>query len=259
MAQKEMAARRLTDGTEAVSTLLNVPSLSGLQILESLVRVADDVDKRFTVEMLSLLWQPFEGHYSTFIRDISAGFGLNERPLYHPHEPLHGYNKQHHVLRRELRGLLPLVNMVDSTQLEKIDECEEMLLVSYHIWYNLSSSSHYFERDGVSWLKEKYLRGRGMKEGNEVAQEIVSILKPHQINQSEIPVDILSSQPRDLFGYKNRLFTLSQDVDDYRTNTGRWVDMIWGLGVYTLEPQAIGYVLCNKAFLKQERIKQLLR
>ncbi len=229
-------------------------SLSGQQILESLLAIANEADKQFTPEMLQDFWKPniIEGVYLKFIRDIAAGFGLNEMPLYEPVEPISGYNRHHSIPKREIGRLLPYLKITDREALERTKEDDELLLVSYHIWYVTCSSRHYFHAGDVSPLHELYLRMRGIREIKEVEEEVVNILKPHQMNKSAVPLEIVASLPRDLFEYKERLFTLGRKRGDVAHNDGRWVDVIWAFGVYTRWPKPIGYVLF-KEISKEEK------
>lgn len=233
---------------DILKELKNTKSLSGEQILDALILMADEADRQFTPNLLKNFWKPFEGHYTRFIRDISASFGLNERPLYDAHEPFSGYNKQLILKKENLTRLIPHLQMVNSSLLDKIEDNDEMLLVSYHIWHSMGSSSSYFHSAAVSRLHEIYLRLKGMREESEVNNEVISLLKPNQLNSSETPLEILiCNNPSDLFEYKQRLYTLQQKIDNYQKNAGSLVSLIWALGVYTLKwPKLIGYILCNE-------------
>ncbi|GEM_PF-5067955 len=234
--------------------LAEVKSLSGQQILEALVVIADEADRLFTPDLFDNFWKPVDGNYSRFIRDIAASFGLNERALYHPHEPFSSYNKHHFPTKRNLAKLFPHLQVVDPSLLARTGDDEELLLVSYHIWHSISSSSSYFNSRSVSRLHELYLRLRGVQEETEVKEEVVNALKPHQINPSQTPLEILTDQPRDIFEYKLRLFTLPQKLDDCQQNDGELVDIIWAFGVYTRWPEPIGYVLFNEQLKDRKKL-----
>lgn len=239
--------------TDISKRFSDIKSLSGQQILEVLIAVSDEADKQFNSKMLHDFWQPFSGNYSRFIRNMSANLGLNERPLY-SYEPISGYNKHHTRLKKtKILKLLPHLQLINP-ELLYTGKNNDFLLVSYHIWYALSSSTHYFDSNCVSSLREWYLRLRGIKERQEVGKEIVNILKSHQINPSETPLEILTYQPSDLFEYKQRLFTLPQKSENHFQNDGEWVDMIWAFGVYTNWPEPIGYVLFNKELKDGKRL-----
>ena len=230
-------------------------SLSGDQVLEALMRIANEADRSFTPKMLQNFWEVFGvNKYARYVRDIAASCGLNENPLYDPDEPISGYNRHHHISKRRLRVLLPSLNIIDQRQLERTAEDEELLLVSYHIWYVAGSSKFYFDAAAVSKIQEFYLRINGMKETAEVKQEIVRILEPYRINPKENPVDLLTSLPRDLFAYKERLFGLGRKRGDYFQNDGEWVDLVWALGLYTRWPEPIGYLLLNKEVRDKKKL-----
>ncbi|MGM5487719.1 MAG: hypothetical protein ACQESG_02100 [Nanobdellota archaeon] len=218
---------------------------SGRRILDALVGIAAIADAQFAHEMLDSFWMPFEAQYKRFIRDISANLGLNERPLYHPHEPFDAYNKHHFVKKSSVTRLLPYIDFVDDFFLRKTSDDEDLLLVSYHIWHNFGSSSKYFSSN-ISTFDRFLLRLKGLEEEEKVKQEISEILKPYQLNQSESPLQILSSNLEDLFNYNDRLFSLIQKEDNYKENEGGFADLIWSLGVYTTYPEPIGYILFNK-------------
>jgi len=220
-------------------------SLSGQQILKTLIVIADEADKQFAPDLLTDFWKPFDGNYLRFVRNIAASLGLNERPLYHPHEPFGGYNQHHFPKKISLARLFPYLQVVDSSLLAKTGDNEEFLLVSYHLWHTISSSTNYFDSRLISGIYERYLKLRSIRERSEVEEEITNILKPHQVNPSETPLEILTS-PRDLFEHKKRLFSLPQKSDDYHQNDGGLVDIIWAFGVYTKWPELIGYVLFNE-------------
>lgn len=216
---------------------------SGKSILESLVNIADIADEKFEVEMLDSFWEPFGGYYQRFIRDISANLGLNERPLYDPHEPFSAYNKQHSLQKLTLKKIFPHIQFVNGSLLNKISDDEDLMLVSYHIWYNFGSSSKYFSSD-ISKFDKFALKFKGLEEQEKVEEEISDILKPYQLNQS--PLHILTSNPQDLFSYNNRLISLIQKNENYKENKGSFTDLIWSFGIYTSYPELIGYVLFNK-------------
>ncbi len=226
-------------------------SLSGHQILEALLTVANEADTKFTPEMLQEFWKPFDGNYSRFVRDISARFGLNEMPLYDLHEPIEGYNRHHYLLKKNLTRLLPSLTLFDPQLLDRTKEEDELLVVSYHIWYATGSSRYYFDSDSQSSdvrtrLYEKYLRMRGVRERSEIEEEVATILAPFQISARAMPLEILTSQPRDLFAYNQRLFTLGRKRENFAASSGAWVDIVWAFGLYTKWPEPIGYVLLNK-------------
>ncbi|MBI5003298.1 hypothetical protein HZC31_07990 [Candidatus Woesearchaeota archaeon] len=244
---RDLQARRRTE-------LTGNRSLSGQQILEALIAISDEADRQFKPEMLQDFWRPFDGgNYSRFVRDIAANFGLNEMPLYEPVEPISGYNRHHHIPKRDLKRLIPYLKISDQAALERIKEEEELLLVSYHVWYITRSSRNYFHSEDVSRINKWYLRMRGMREITEVEEEVVNILKPHQINQRTMPLEIVASLPRDLFEYKGRVFSLGRKQG--RTdNEGKWVDVLWAFGLYTKLPEPIGYILFNEEVEKRERL-----
>lgn len=221
-------------------------SLTGEQVLESLVAISDEADEQFTTDKLNTFWKPWDGDYTRFLRDIAADFGLNERPLYHAHEPFSGYNKQHRMPKRGLSRMWSYLHFVDESLVDQIEDDEDVLFVSYSIWHNLHSSSSYFNAEHASGLQETYLRLKGLRDESEVKQEISSILKPRQINRSETPVPIFTPRPVDVFSYRNRIFTVAQKQDDYQQNDYSTVEVIWGLGVYTKQVDPIGYVLFNE-------------
>ena len=230
-------------------------SLSGDQVLEALMKIADQADQQFTPDLLKDFWDKFGvNKYIRYIRDIAASYGLNENPLYNPHEPISGTNRHHHISKRRLRRFLPDLNIIDEGKLERTAEDEELLLVSYHIWYKAGSSKFHFDAAAVSKLKEVYLRINGIKETAEVEQEITRILEPYRINPKENPVDLLISLPRDLFAYKERLFGLGRKRGEYFHNDGEWVDLVWALGVYTCWPEPIGYVLLNREVREKQKL-----
>jgi hypothetical protein len=229
-------------------------SLSGEEILDSLIMISDEADMQFTPDLLKDIWNVLEGDYSKFIRDIAAKFGLNEKPLYDPHEPISGYSKHHFLRKRDLARLIPHAHILDPSMLEKTRDEDELLLVSYHNWYSINSSRYYFNSENVSSIHEKYLRFRGIREESEVETEIVKILKPHQINHSESPLSFYTSEPRDIFEYKQRLFSLPQKACDYKNNNGGLADLIWALGIYTTWPEPLGYIQFNK----QQKFKKRL-
>lgn len=253
---------KITDSIEPAKKgiskrLKSIKSLSGEQILEALILMADEADRQFTSDLLNEFWKPFEGDYIRFVRDISAGFGLNERPLYDAHEPFSGYNKQLILKKENLTKLIPHLHMVNSSLLDKIENNEEMLLVSYHIWHSMGSSSSYFHSAAVSRLHEIYLRIKGMKEESEVNKEVISLLKSNQLNPSEAPLEILiCNNPSDIFDYKHRIFTLQQKLNDYQKNAGNLVSLIWAMVIYNIkQPEIIGYILLNQ---KMKNVKGLL-
>lgn len=229
-------------------------SLSAPQILEALIAVADEADKKFVPEMLDNFWRPFEGTYGRFVRDISASFGLNERQLYDPHEPFSGDTKQHHMKAGDITMFVPHLQIVNKSLLNKMKEDDEILLVSYHIGHFTSESTQYFDHDCVHPLVEWYLRIRGFKEASEVAEEMVRILKPHQINSSESPLKLLAAVPWDVCEYQQRMFTLSRRWNDFRQNDGDWVTLLWAFGVYTRWPEPIGYIQFNKEFKEKRKL-----
>ncbi len=224
-----------------------VKSLSAQQILEALVLVADEADKKFTLKMLDQFWHPFEGKFPQYIRDRAAYFNLNERPLYHPHEPIGGYASHHTRLqKKDITNFQPHLTIINPNLSEQTSETDELLVVSFHIWHAMGSSTHYFNASSVNKIHEMYLRIRGIREQSEVEREIVEILKPHQINPQRTGLETLTSQKRDLFEYHQRLFTLPQKRENPQDNDGGWVDIIWGLGLYTSWPQPLGYVQLNE-------------
>ena len=247
---KGLLARRRT---ELSRKLRGGKSLSGQQILEALIAISDEADRQFKPEMLQDFWRPFDGNYSRFVREIAASCGLNEMPLYEPVEPISGYNRHHHIPKKDLKRLIPHLKISDQAALERIKEEEELLLVSYHVWYITSSSRNYFHSGDVSPIHELYLRMRGIKERTEVEEEVVRILKPHQINQRTMPLQIVASLPRDLFEYKGRLFSLGRKQGQ-ADNNGNWVDVIWAFGVYTRWPEPIGYILFNEQLENKEKL-----
>src|SRR3989338_273504 len=239
---KGLLARRRT---ELSRKLRGGKSLSGQQILEALIAISDEADRQFKPEMLQDFWRPFDGNYSRFVREIAASCGLNEMPLYEPVEPIDVYNRHHHIPKRDLKRLIPHLKMSDQAALERVKDEEELLLVSYHVWYTTHSSRNYFHSEHVSRINEWYLRMRGMREIREVEEEVVNILKPHQINQRTMPLQIVASLPRDLFEYKGRLFGLGRKQGRF-DNEGKWVDVLWAFGLYTRWPEPVGYILFNE-------------
>ena len=111
--------------------------------------------------------------------------GLNERALYHPHEPFDAYNRQHFLKKSSLKRLFPHINFVDKSLLSKVSDDEELVLVSYHIWHNFGSSSKYFSSD-VSRFEKFLLKCKGFEEQEKVQEEISEVLKPHPIKPKRI-------------------------------------------------------------------------
>jgi hypothetical protein len=230
---------------------------SGQQVLENLIAVADEADKRFTEQAMTEFWKPGfvypENPYGKFVRDMAASLGLNENPLYSPHEPISGYNQQHRLGKKQLPILLPHLQIVNPGLTEKVEQEGEFILVVYTMWYSIDESTHYFDKRDFSWLQELYLRVRGFRERTRVEEEIVHLLKKGQKNPQETPIDGILSNPRDLSEYKQRLFTLQRKREDLTQTDGSWPVLIWGFGVYTRWPELIGYVLINKDATASQR------
>ena len=167
-------------------------ALSGQQILESLVAIADEADRRFTPKHLYEFWEPYgSGSYQRFVKDIVAGLGLNESLPPYEREPFSGYNTFVQAKKRTVTRLFPYLHLIDAPSLDKMADDEEVLLISYYFWHLTNDSSSYFYKGHVSRLHEWYLRLKGMKEASEVEDEIAKILKPHQIRSSETPLKLL--------------------------------------------------------------------
>jgi len=273
--------------TRLISQHLDTPlshskAYSGKEILDNLVLVADQADKKISPQLFEQIWHPFDGQYNQYIQEIVFALRLNERSLYHPHQPIGQYNKQHHdVVKENMLPHLSTLSHFDSNAFHHLSQNDPLILVSYHIWYNLNDSSNYFDdypipsiiadhkgipetlKQKVSKLYEHYLKSKGLRKISEVEQEILTLLTPNRRTTS--PVSILnSSHLSDIFQYNDRLFSLNQKYFIQKnssisnnfsqnhspnitlTHNGKWIDLLWALGIYTNNLDLIGYIQFNK-------------
>jgi len=108
----------MSDKTDLVvykPRLLKPRSLSGREVLDALVTVAYEADKRFKPEMLDTLWDYGSSDYSNFIHNIATDFGLQESNLPKNHQVVTGVRSQHTLIpRRNIELLLNYMKVVDS-------------------------------------------------------------------------------------------------------------------------------------------------
>ncbi|MBI2572579.1 hypothetical protein HYV86_01855 [Candidatus Woesearchaeota archaeon] len=259
----------------AVQKTQQVHALNATEILEALVRVADTVDKRFTPTRLDDWWKVIdEVEYGPFIHDIGVEQGHNYQDPEIHHRPLWGYNKQHHYFRkRDIDRLRPFLTIVDEEKFGALDINAELLIMTFHINYDLTMSNYYFDRSFLPQALENYvglgkafakraapiwetiLRARGYREKGETEAEIIRILAASRVSDKDRPVRLIhDATPADLFRYQNRFIGLLHDTNAPDALRANLVDLIWGLGVYTTWPHPLGYVQFNN----EQKIKSLL-
>jgi hypothetical protein len=222
-----------------------VNALSGTQIIDSLIGVADKADQNFNPKMLNLFWETSSSVYHEFLVSIGTELGLTEEQCEGYIDPFGGYNQHHFIKKESASKILSHCNITNSNLLNKINEQEELLLVSYHAWYRPYSSNNYFDLKAASSIERILFKMRGLKEIDLVEKEIVTKLKPYQMNSSDSPLEFLMPNV-DLFDYKNRIFLMQQKIGRHLENDGGSISMTWAFGIHSKWPEPIGYVLLNK-------------
>jgi hypothetical protein len=233
--------------------------LSGVEILDQLIFVAEEVEARTTIDDLAQWWYPFDGHFRDFMYKTIVKHGLNERPADDYHQPLSSYAQQHHRTKADTNSILPSMRILDKDRLSSLPDEAEVMGVSFNIWYSLHNSKKFFDpaapesyiRDGASPKMASFRaaifnarqRWCGRRNINEVSQEILDLLLPHRVNPEDTTVHVFVDLPCDIFAYKSRYFILQHTPvpkpdgrpgKDVKSN-GAWPIILSSYAIYHLE------------------------
>jgi|GEM_PF-5049886 len=198
-------------------------SLSGIEILTSLIAVANAVEAKTTTEDLTQWCFP-NGTYRHAVFDALVEFGLNEGAENEYHRPFSAYAQQYRLPKRELKGFVRPEMLINPERYAAIDDDAEVMGAAFIIWYAMNASGRYYSPvDPEDYVERgvprvmaplfsavhdmKHLM-RGHRKEADVECELLDLLLPGRLNNLDTTVSVLVPCLDDLFRYDSRFFSL---------------------------------------------------
>lgn len=261
--------------------IVNLPSklgikqaLSGKEILDAMVLIADEMEKDFENQDLSTIWHPFSGDYNEFMGQIVKKYKLNEKPFEgFPYRPYAGFPHQHHRPKKDFEYLSDILTFIDKQKFDSLDDNHELVGVTFLNWHHLHESSNYFSRNGIKGYFEEQgvpkfmsnlvsqayaikLRIGGQRSEEEVLMQIYNELWNKKINTKNPTINIMKrDQNEHVFEYNNRVIVV--DEQKRRNNNEKnkdygFLNLVFAAAIYygnkeEKKDEVLGYVILNNS------------
>ena len=255
------------------STFKKTQALSGKEILDAMILIADEMEKDFENQDLNTLWHPFINYYNEFMQPILEKHNLLERILENGFTiPFSGYPKQYHMAKKDYEYISDMFTFIDKKRFDSLDENHILLGINYINWFHMNDSSKYFSEKYVEeWfgeycipnafsklfskayvLKEKM---KGFRTEEDVYMHMKKELDNKNITPKDIGIDLFDRDRKgELFVYNNRPIIIEPKVfrdknkkDELGYGT---LNLVFGSALYYInkenkKEEPLAYVILN--------------